>query len=269
IGAATARAAVAAGWNVALFARSADKLSVLSDELGDKALVVSGDLTQRGSRNEFRKAREWIDSLNLPAIVVPGNHDTPLLHAAHRVLRPFNRYREYFGDLTRPLDAGAVRLLPLNTSRGWQTRANWAEGSVNLGHLDEMISQAETEEKIPILVCHHPFTPFAGAGLRTRTRRGDAASARLAESRIQLLMTGHVHTPHVERIQSPSGQYMAVSAGTLSLRLRASPPGFNVIDVDMSGMTVVPFSFEEDAFSALPGQRFEWTSTEPAASGMD
>ena len=45
IGAATARAAVAAGWNVALFARSADKLSALAEELGDRAMVVSGDAT--------------------------------------------------------------------------------------------------------------------------------------------------------------------------------------------------------------------------------
>ena len=45
IGAATARAAVAADWNVALFARSADKLSALAEELGDRAMVVSGDAT--------------------------------------------------------------------------------------------------------------------------------------------------------------------------------------------------------------------------------
>lgn len=45
IGAATARAAVAAGWNVALFARSADNLSALAKELGDRAMVVSGDAT--------------------------------------------------------------------------------------------------------------------------------------------------------------------------------------------------------------------------------
>nr|WP_111298383.1 SDR family oxidoreductase [Paracoccus saliphilus] len=45
IGAATARAAVGDGWNVALFARSADKLSELANELCDRALVVTGDAT--------------------------------------------------------------------------------------------------------------------------------------------------------------------------------------------------------------------------------
>lgn len=45
IGAATARAAVAAGWNVALFARSEDKLTALQADLGDAALAISGDAT--------------------------------------------------------------------------------------------------------------------------------------------------------------------------------------------------------------------------------
>ncbi|MEM6438509.1 MAG: SDR family NAD(P)-dependent oxidoreductase [Pseudomonadota bacterium] len=44
IGEATARAAVAAGWNVALFARSADALSALADDLGPNALAFPGDV---------------------------------------------------------------------------------------------------------------------------------------------------------------------------------------------------------------------------------
>ena len=45
IGAATARAAVANGWQVGLFARSADKLAALGAELGDAASVLVGDVT--------------------------------------------------------------------------------------------------------------------------------------------------------------------------------------------------------------------------------
>lgn len=46
IGAETARKAVAAGWNVALYARSKDKLDTLADELGhDQALALAGDVT--------------------------------------------------------------------------------------------------------------------------------------------------------------------------------------------------------------------------------
>jgi NADP-dependent 3-hydroxy acid dehydrogenase YdfG len=44
IGAATARAAAAAGWNVGLFARSADKLDKLAAEIGDQAVALPGDV---------------------------------------------------------------------------------------------------------------------------------------------------------------------------------------------------------------------------------
>lgn len=45
IGAATARAAVRAGWNAGLMARSRDKLEALAEELGDQAMVLPGDVT--------------------------------------------------------------------------------------------------------------------------------------------------------------------------------------------------------------------------------
>ena len=47
IGAATARAAAKAGWNVALLARSADKLNALAVEIGDAALAIPCDVTDR------------------------------------------------------------------------------------------------------------------------------------------------------------------------------------------------------------------------------
>lgn len=52
IGAATARMAVARGWNVGLFARSEDKLGALVDELGDKALALPGDASQLSEQKD-------------------------------------------------------------------------------------------------------------------------------------------------------------------------------------------------------------------------
>ncbi len=46
IGGATARAAAADGWNVALFARSEEKLTELASDIGGQALAVPGDVTR-------------------------------------------------------------------------------------------------------------------------------------------------------------------------------------------------------------------------------
>ena len=50
IGAATARAAVAQGWQVGLFARSEDKLATLAAELGAQAHALPGDVTDLHSQ---------------------------------------------------------------------------------------------------------------------------------------------------------------------------------------------------------------------------
>ncbi|MGR3495739.1 SDR family oxidoreductase [Citreimonas sp.] len=57
IGAATARAAISAGWNVGLFARSEAKLADLAAELGDAALPLPGDAT------EFTQQQKAVDRL--------------------------------------------------------------------------------------------------------------------------------------------------------------------------------------------------------------
>src|SRR3954468_21415794 len=56
IGAATARQAAAAGWNVALGARSEDKLSDLAAELGDSALAQRCDVTEYGDQEQLARA---------------------------------------------------------------------------------------------------------------------------------------------------------------------------------------------------------------------
>ena len=65
IGAATARAAAASGWNVVLLARSQDKLSTLAEELGDSALALPCDVTKREAINAaVEKAVDRFDGLD-------------------------------------------------------------------------------------------------------------------------------------------------------------------------------------------------------------
>ena len=50
-------------------------------------VVISGDLTQRAKEREFQEARQFLDALPSPQIVVPGNHDVPLYNVLARVLK--------------------------------------------------------------------------------------------------------------------------------------------------------------------------------------
>ncbi|MEM6576931.1 MAG: SDR family NAD(P)-dependent oxidoreductase [Pseudomonadota bacterium] len=56
IGAQTARAAVAAGWSVGLFARSEEKLAALAEEFGDAGLALPGDATSLADQEKAMTA---------------------------------------------------------------------------------------------------------------------------------------------------------------------------------------------------------------------
>lgn len=234
-------------------------------EAGAQAIVISGDLTQRGKRAEFESARAWLDGFNLPALCVPGNHDTPLLNIPARTSDPFGRFNRYFADRGGPLRLHCMSIRGLNTARGWQARMNWAEGSVNLDDLSSAI-EGEDENGIRLVACHHPFESPAMARLTTATRRGAQASHRLAASDVSVLLTGHVHTPHAEVIRRGEGAYLAITAGTLSTRLRTRPPAFNFISIEDGILTLSVRAFENHAFSEAARGAWSVNDLEPVGT---
>ncbi|HKL45300.1 MAG TPA: SDR family oxidoreductase [Roseovarius sp.] len=78
IGAATARAAVAAGWNVGLMARSEDKLAKLRDELGVACHVSPGDATDlKAQEDAIRTTAETFGGLRAAFANAGTGLDTP------------------------------------------------------------------------------------------------------------------------------------------------------------------------------------------------
>ena len=48
----------------------------INSQTGLSFVVLSGDVTEYGSREQLRLAKEILDGLKLPCHVIPGNHDT-------------------------------------------------------------------------------------------------------------------------------------------------------------------------------------------------
>ena len=58
-------------------------LQALTERLRPDLLVLSGDITQRATADQFQAARAFIDRLQVPKVlVIPGNHDIPLYNLA-------------------------------------------------------------------------------------------------------------------------------------------------------------------------------------------
>lgn len=207
--------------------------------LGADLLAVCGDLTQHGSEIQFEAAASWLNSHAISKIIVPGNHDTPMWNMAKRLTKPFNTFKTLFAEDAQPQTHANHFICGINTARGAQLRRNWAEGSVKLEQLESLVSPSPNARfEHGILIAHHPFLPPQHSYMRTRTSRGLRASHILAESKVDMLLCGHIHTPGVELIQHGDGRYLCVSASTLSTRLRQHPPGFNLIEIDDLSITI-------------------------------
>ena len=70
-----------------------NRLVEIINELEPQLVVVSGDLTQRARSSQFVEAREFLDRLPKPQIVVPGNHDVPLYNIYKRFLEPLDNFK--------------------------------------------------------------------------------------------------------------------------------------------------------------------------------
>ena len=80
-------------------------------------VVVSGDLTQRARSAQFIAARQFLDALPHPKIIVPGNHDVPLHNVFDRFVRPLEKFRRYVcDDLTPVYIDDEIAVVGMNTN---------------------------------------------------------------------------------------------------------------------------------------------------------
>src|SRR5450631_4442081 len=88
-------------------------------EAAPDIVVVSGDLTQRARKKQFRAAKMFLQALpEVPQIVVPGNHDVSLTSLIDRAFKPFKRFKKFITpDLAPYYEDDEVAIAGINTVR--------------------------------------------------------------------------------------------------------------------------------------------------------
>ncbi|MGI4878134.1 MAG: metallophosphoesterase family protein [Janthinobacterium lividum] len=198
------------------------------------AVIMTGDLTAAARRREFTAACRWLVALNVPVTVELGNHDMPMFNLWERFTDPTRRFDRLERTVERPLMLDGVSIVPLRTATRAQLRRNWAEGIVRPHRLAETLALLA---KVPpgntrIIAGHHPL---GGAGSRHRTRGGKEALAALAAAGVDAVLSGHTHEPFDIVVDG----VRLIGAGTLSERIRVSPPSFNELTIDGGALAVV------------------------------
>lgn len=209
-------------------------------------MVISGDVTQLGAPAEFAAAAAWLGRLPGPHLTLPGNHDTPWFGLIERVRDPFGHFERAIGPAAeRAFEGPSLAVRAFNSARGWQIRLNWSKGAVSRRQAERAAAGLETapDGAVRIAACHHPLVEAQGEPITARVRGGHAAARRLVAANTDIVLTGHLHAAFVQALPFGDERTYAVGAGTLSLRLRGEPPGFNVLDVAGDQLTVTAMAW--------------------------
>ncbi len=219
--------------------------------------VVTGDCTMRARAGQFRAARAFLDRLPAPLLVVPGNHDVPLISTG-RFVAPYRRYQRWIQtDLDPVVRLPGLTALGLETTPRWR----WKSGRVSRRQSDKVVGVlgAAPAGAVRLLAVHHP--PRA-AGLAHVAGRGRLLRA-LAAARADLVLAGHTHVPGSRRVELPGTSHrpIEVVAGTAtSRRTRGAGRSWTIVRVD-GDATVV-----EERCQAECGWRTERTTRYPRRS---
>jgi 3',5'-cyclic AMP phosphodiesterase CpdA len=216
-------------------------------------IAVSGDLTQRALRRQFKRARAYLERLPSPFIVVPGNHDIPLFDITRRFLLPLNRYKHYISKQLNPLYVdNEIAVLGVNTARSFAFE-NGKIGKRQLRRIESVFAGLPPET-VRIVVTHHPFCKPPSVKKYRKVVAGATRALRCFEDcGVDLVLSGHFHLVHaldLRTIYSHLDRSMLhVQAGTaISTRIKTMPNSYNLISVGARSMSIEVREWNRDRF---------------------
>ncbi|AMW30325.1 metallophosphoesterase family protein [Arthrospira platensis] len=232
-------------------------------------LLLPGDLTQHGERDNHAWLSDRLKNLPYPAYVVPGNHDVPLAVGEGSLigLSEFPEYYPHCGYQDRSclyytceLRSG-VRLIGLN-SNGFDEQGN------QIGYVDEKqldwlrdVLAKSTDELVLVMIHHNIIEHLPGQSTNPLGRRYMLSNAPqllevLERGGVQLVFTGHLH---VQDIAKWRGVYDITTGSLVSyphpyriLNFSRDDQGQQRLEIESHRIVSVP------GFPDLPSISREW-----------
>lgn len=194
----------------------ADSVLALLERRRPDMVVLSGDLTQRAKPYQFRQARDFIDRIEVPTLVVPGNHDVPMYRVWERVFAPYWAYRKHFSEDLEPVhEDDGLLVVGINTAFNWTIKDGRIRGS-RLREVEALLAAAP--DKTKIIVAHHELIPAPRFDTQRVLSGARAAAEVFARQGVDMVLSGHLHQAYVMASEAfyPSDDlpFLVVHSGT-------------------------------------------------------
>ena len=238
----------------------------LAPTLSADAVVISGDLTERAQRDQFRAAADFLSTLpDIPQLCVPGNHDVPLYRIGERFLAPHSLYREFISDALNPvLELKNAVIIGLDSTAPRRTISNGRIHQWQLDIAEEIFADAPLGAA-RIVVAHHHFAPAPDTLYDRTMPKAKRAIMRFVEDDVDMILGGHLHRAYIGNtldvypgIHRERGIVVVQSGTTTSRRGRGrerEKNSLNVIDIDSARMTITHYLYFDNDHGFVPSSR--------------
>lgn len=205
-------------------------------------LVITGDLTERGKKDEYLILKPLLEKLDIPYLLIPGNHDSPAMlrevfheHAYLQTNTPFIQYA---------IDTWPLRIVALDTTVPMRSHGELC--TARLDWLADTLAQAP--DRPTVILMHHP--PF-NTGITQMDDIGllqgrEAFVETIAPYRnIERILCGHLHRSIVCRVGNTVASTCPGTAHQIALDLRSpggalhfnfEPPGYQLHSLGAHGL---------------------------------
>ena len=189
------------------------------NEMEPDVVLVSGDLTNEGFRQEYSAVGAYLGNIRCEKmVVIPGNHDSRNVGYVH--------FEDLFGLRNSALYMPGVTIVALDSSQ-----PDLNEGRLGRQNYRWIAERFTNPNDFKIVVLHHHLIPLPGTG-RERNIIEDAGDflELLVSEGVDLVLSGHKHVPHTWRFED----FHVSNAGTVSsLRVRGyARPCYSIIEID-------------------------------------
>jgi 3',5'-cyclic AMP phosphodiesterase CpdA len=250
----------------------ADAILTEIKRIAPTVVAVSGDLTQRARTAQFRQAREFLDRINAPLIVVPGNHDVPLWNVFDRFVSPLDKYRRWITDDLNPIyKDDELIVMGIDTTRSFTIKG----GSINSDDL-QMVRERMCESpsnRFKVLVGHHPLVQPPGYEHEDTVGGVKRALNLFGQCGVDMVLTGHLHEAYATFHPQAERGIMIVQAGTAaSLRGRGSERlknSFNLIQIDEQAVRVTSYVYSNEHANFKAEKSWDWPRHHTASQSQD
>lgn len=226
--------------------------------LQPEVIIISGDLTQRATEEQYGLLRDFLKKLPGTLLIVPGNHDIPFYNVISRWVHPFKHYKHYISpQLECEFSNNEVNILGVSSVNPYAVK----DGLLT----EETITRIKTHfsadsGQLNILFFHHNLNYFSG--MHHPLNNADELLTYIKDSPIHMVCTGHLHYANIKLIPKQKGQFALLHAGSLLCeRTKDGINSYYLIETNHLKYSVEWRVFGNDSFESQQIQELDFTTS--------